>query len=595
MTTPYISAREDPVHYRSRRSAFHSRKYMVAASQPLAVHAGIRLLERGANAAEAAVAVAAALNVTEPGSCGIGGDMFCLFYNAKDGTVKAVNGSGRSPAALTQSLAQSRHPDAGARLPATSPLSITVPGAVAGWIDTLERFGTGKFPLTDLLAPAIDLAENGFPVSRFSAWQWAKAADRLLAASPNGAEVLLADDEKGGKPRAPREGETMYMRGLAATLRRIGELGKAGFYEGPVAEAIVDVVQQCGGVMTLDDLKQHASTFENPISIEYGGVRLWECAPNGQGLVAILALGILEQAHALGIIPTRIEDQIAASSSSDSPLPASAAHHLINALRLAFADAQTHVADPSVAPRAEIVAQLLSPAHLQRRARELASPTAIPHGAPRHASGTVYFSVGDADGNACSFIYSNYMGFGHGAVPRGGGFTLQNRGCGFDLRGDGVNAVAPGKRPYHTIIPGMLTTGGDGEEGGNDLVAAFGVMGGFMQPQGHAQVLLQYLAARKNGGRVDPQDALDAPRFCLQPEQGADGEPAPVDVEAGLFTDADFADLCERGHNLRALDGAARAMFGRGQWVGPVRDAQGKQTGWVGASDGRADGCAFGW
>ncbi|KAJ3365574.1 hypothetical protein GGF32_008707 [Allomyces javanicus] len=607
----FLPGNQVPVNFWSRRSAVFGRRYMVASSQPFATHAGVKILESGGNAADAAVAVAATLNVTEPGSCGIGGDMFCLFFNAKDGTVKAINGSGHSPQALTLDLVREHHPDATDRVPANSPLAITVPGAVAGWADTVTRFGSGKFSLGDLLAPAIDLAENGYPVSQLMARQWAGSQNRLLAASPNGAEMLLRDPVT-GEPRAPREGEIMRLPNLAHTLRIIAAQGPAGFYTGPVAEAIVDVVQSLGGVMTLGDLAMHRSAFTDPISIDYAGHRLWECAPNGQGLVALIALGILDRAHALGLMPDRMEDQLAAKirAHPDQPnVPTQYAHYLIQALRFAFADAQAWITDPAVLPPEETIATLLSPAVLDVRARQLVADTPDlapaplvypPGGAPRFSSDTVYFCVGDAEGNACSFIFSNYQGFGNAAVPKGFGFTLQNRGANFDVDPRSINVVAPHKRPYHTIIPAMLTTPTSSNA---KLISAYGVMGGFNQPQGHVQVLLQYLAGKATGLK-DPQLAIDSPRLCLQPEENVEGvleedgdqkTIAPVDVEEGMLTAEQFAELRAKGHVLREVKGAGRGVFGRGQWAGRLRNENGGETGWIGASDGRADGCAFGW
>ncbi|ORZ38015.1 gamma-glutamyltranspeptidase, partial [Catenaria anguillulae PL171] len=601
----------------SRRSAVLARSHVVATSQPLATQIGHQILSQfpDANAADAAIAIAAALNVLEPGSCGIGGDMFCLYYSATDQTVKAINGSGRSPAALTLELARKLHPDARDRLPASSPHAITVPGAVMGWHDTYHRFGSGKVKWAELLAPAIDLAQHGFPVSRISSAQWVGSEARLKAASPNAAEMLMP-----GTSKAPLEGEWMQLPNLARTLREVADKGaKDGFYRGRIAEAIVGEVQRLGGVMHLDDLEAHASTFEDPISIEYGPVRLWECAPNGQGLVAILALAILDKAHELGVIPTRPEDLLAdhlATASTASPtVPTTYAHLLIQAIGLAFAEGQAHITDPSIVPPADTLAKLLSPTHLTHLASKLSATSrgAAGAGAPFAHTDTVYFSVGDAHGNACSFIFSNYMGFGHGAIPQGCGFTLQNRGCGFVLDATSVNVLGPRKRAYHTIIPGMLTDAASGK-----LVAAMGVMGGYMQPQGHVQVLMQYLAARECERRVkeraggkcpvarfgDPQSALDAKRFLIQPEERLDqcegGVVVPVDVEQGMLSANQLDELRALGHVVREVPLHVISMFGRGQWVGRVhadeatRNRGGPEGWWLGASDGRADGCAFG-
>ncbi|KAI9219764.1 gamma-glutamyltranspeptidase, partial [Blastocladiella britannica] len=537
--------------------------------------------------------------------------------------VSAINGSGRSPRALTLDHARTAHPEIPltGRLPSSSPHAITVPGAVQGWSDTLSKFGTKSF--TEALAPAIELAESGFPVSAFSAWQWGKAASRLLSVSPNGFEMLVPDATAPGGYRAPKEGEMMRNGTLAATLRSIASDGaRDGFYRGRIGQAIVDAVGKIGGTLSLDDLSNHTSTFEPPVSTEYAGMHLWECAPNGQGLVAVLALAILRTAHEVGVLAAPLEDAMRAFWANDHhhPLavPVPVAHVLTQALAMAFADAQARITDPECVPPSAIVGELLAPGHLTVRARLLVvdaslagavseSPKAAATAtlaAPRHSSDTVYLTTADAEGNACSFIFSNYMGFGNGTVPAGCGFTLQNRGCNFDLDPSAANVLAPNKRPYHTIIPAMLTRPTN-DQAASELVAAYGVMGGFMQPQGHVQVLLHWLARGGNGS--SPQLAMDAPRLCIQPiAESTDRAALVVDVEDGLFgpgdaTDAGAAELqrmlqkhdTEHVVTVRVVRGAARALFGRGQWIGKLPGTP--SSGWVGASDGRADGCAFGW
>lgn len=563
-----LSFSEGPgLAFTSRRSCVVARRGMVAASQPLAVAAGLEILAAGGSAADAAVATAAAQSVTEPTSTGIGGDAFALHYAADGGWVTALNGSGRAPEALSlERLAREGFVD---RLPAFHAHTVTVPGACAAWCDLVARHG--RLPLARVLAPAIRLAEEGFPVAPLTAFHWAVGAARQLAAAPNGGELLI-------EGRAPRPGEVFRNLGLARTLRAVAEGGAAAFYEGPIAAALAGVVRQAGGCLTEADLAGHRSDWVTPITTTYRGFRVWECPPNGQGLAALMALNILE-----GFDP------------ADMPVASALRlHRQIEALRLAFADTRWYAADPYTDPAP--LAQLLSKGYADtRRAlmRDDRAALAPGRGAPVAGSDTVYLSVVDGEGNACSFINSNYMGFGTGMVPAGWGFTLQNRGLGFSLDREHPNCLAPGKRPYHTIIPGLITraeaaAGGGGVDAaaespptGEALFACFGVMGGFMQPQGHVQVAMGLI-----DDGLDPQAALDAPRFCIAEEQSG----GPIAVEAGLPEGA-LADLAARGHALTVTSGQARAVFGRGQVI--LRDADSGVL-W-GGSDPRADGCAMGW
>jgi gamma-glutamyltranspeptidase/glutathione hydrolase len=503
------------------------------------------------------VATAAALNVTEPGSTGIGGDCFALYYEAATGAVTALNGSGRAPQALTlERVQRDELINAAGEMPAHHAHTVTVPGACAGWCDFIARHG--RLPMAAILAPAIYLAEEGFPVAPQTAVYWQGAAERLLRHQPGGAALTI-------NGRGPRAGEIFRNPGLARTFRLVAEGGKEAYYRGPIAQAIVSRVQAAGGVMTLDDLAAHTSTWEAAISTVYRGLRVWECPPNGQGLTALLALNVLA-----GF-------EVAATD----PLSVARWHLLIEAMRIAFADTRWHVADP--AHVSVPVTGLLSAEYAAAR-RELFDPARasleVRRGAPVSSSGTVYFCVVDGAGNGCSFINSNYMGFGTGMVPEdaGGswGFSLQNRGHNFTLAADHPNALAPGKRPYHTIIPGLLTREADGS-----LYAPFGVMGGFMQPQGHTQVVV----AVADDGR-EPQAALDRLRFCI--ESGTAG--GAVALEAGL-PPALVAGLEKLGHPLHAnVGGPARAVFGRGQMIRRTADG----VLW-GGSDPRADGCALGF
>ncbi len=520
---------------------------MVATSQPLAAAAGIEILSKGGNAADAAVAVAAALNVTEPISTGIGGDMFALFFDAHTKQISALNGSGRAPATLTLERLKGEGFD---ELPPYHAYTVSVPGACAGWCDLIEKHGTKS--MAEILAPAIKLAEEGFPVAPITSHFWERGAQRQLKSAPNGIELTIDG-------RGPRAGEIFKNPGLARTFQKVAEGGKKNFYQDEIAKAIVSVLKQAGGCLTADDLAAHVSTWETPVSVAYRGYRVYECPPNGQGITALIALNLLE-----GFDLSKLE-----------ALSLDRLHLEIETMRLAFADARWYVSDPQFSNIP--IAQLLSKEYANER-RKLINPRCATidqkRGTPVSSSDTVYFSVVDKFGNACSFINSNYMGFGTGIVPKGWGFTLQNRGHNFDLDPAHPNALSPSKRPYHTIIPTMATREADGS-----LFASFGVMGGFMQPQGHVQVF----AALADSG-LDPQAALDLPRFCI--EDGTAG--GAVALEEGI-PDEVMAALTKRGHQVQKVTGWERALFGRGQII--LRDPQ---TGiLVGGSDPRADGLAM--
>ena len=514
------------LNFESHRSPVYGRRGMVAASQPLAVAAGLQALQAGGTAADAAIATAAALNVTEPASTGLGGDAFALYYEASTRQVTALNGSGRAPQALT--LERLQREGLGQALPPYHPYTVTVPGAASAWCDLTARFG--RLPLAASLAPAIRLAEEGFPVAPLTAFFWRHSAENQLRDSVNGHELTLDG-------RGPQAGEIFRNPGLARTLRRLAEGGKDAFYQGEIAEGIVAVLAEAGGCMALEDLARHSATWVEPLAVNYRGLRVYECPPNGQGVAALLALNLLEGFDLASIPPLSVERL----------------HLEIEAMRLAFADARRYVADPDLAPAP--LGALLGPEYTRQRRALIRPERALPevkYGTPLGSSDTVYLSVVDGEGNACSFINSNYMGFGTGIVPRGWGFSLQNRGHGFSLDPHHPNVLAPGKRPYHTIIPAMATHG----EGG-DLYASFGVMGGFMQPQGHMQVF----SALVDDG-LDPQAALDRPRFCI----AQDDPRGAVSLEEGIPLRV-MARLAEMGHPVTPVSGIGRSLFGRGQII----------------------------
>ena len=525
---------------------------MVATSHPLAAKAGLDILEKGGNAADAAIATAAALNVVEPTSTGIGGDCFALYYDAKNQEVYALNGSGRSGA--KQSIKSMR--DLGINSfqdgnIATSVHAVTVPGAAMGWFDTLEHFGQMK--LNDVLRPAIQLAEEGIPITPVISKHWNDSTELLKSASPNSNELLLNNS-------APLAGDIWKNPNLARVFRELAEGGPEAFYKGSSGKAIVQIVEDLGGHITSIDLANHVSTFDKPISTQYRDYRIWEHPPNGQGIVALIALKVLEQFE-IGKMQRRDPNLL---------------HLLIDTVRLAFRDGLNHVADPSFVDIP--VDWLLSTEHASDLKSLLDSSYSIaPNEGPEKTSDTVYLSVVDGDGNACSFINSNYSGFGTGIIPKGCGFTLQNRGSGFSLDETHPNRLEPSKRPYHTIIPALITHADT-----NELFASIGVMGGYHQPQGHVQTMINLIDFGMN-----PQAALDEPRFSIyrDPPWGV------VSIEDGIADNA-LLELTRRGHRVERSTGASRlGLFGRGQII--VRD---RETGVLwGGSDGRGDGAAVTW
>ncbi|XP_063056991.1 glutathione hydrolase-like YwrD proenzyme isoform X2 [Engraulis encrasicolus] len=479
--------------FRSRRSPVVCLHGCVASSQPLASVIGTDILKKGGNAADAAVAVAAALNVTEPCSTGVGGDSFCLYYDARTGHVRGLNGSGRSARAQSLHLLESLGFSKGSPPPPFHALNITVPGAAACWCDTVRLFGSQKLSMADILEPACDLARQGFPVAEVTAFQWAKWTKAMRDAGRELGGDFLPNQQP------PKHGQVITNPGLAQTFQEMAHRGKAGFYEGRVAEAVVNVIQENGGVLSLEDLKNHTSTEITPIYTDYKTVRLWEVPPNGQGMAALIALNIVEN------FPIKGMDH----NSADY------LHLLVEAFKLSLADATHFNADPA---QVEVPLEgLLAKDYSQQRAQliHMDRARAVKEAGIPRGSDTVYFCVVDGEGNACSFINSNYQGFGTGLVPHGCGFSLHNRGAFFSLDPSHANCMGPEKRPYQTLIPALLTEAASGR-----LLCSLGVMGAFMQPQGHIQVLLNMLEFG-----MDPQRALDAPRVFVQYDEAVDREP----------------------------------------------------------------------
>jgi gamma-glutamyltranspeptidase/glutathione hydrolase len=527
------------------RSLVTTRNGIVASSQPLAARAGTLVLERGGNAVDAAIATNAAVGVMEPAMNGIGGDLFVLYWDAKAGKLHGLNASGWAPTGLTpQALAAKGV----TTMPRDGAASVTVPGAVAGWQALRDRFGTK--PLSELLAPAIHYASEGFPVGEITADAWTAASGRVDA--PSASRIYLP----GGRPPAP--GQLFKNPDLARSLSRIAERGRDGFYKGETADAIVRTLREAGGTMTLADLAELEPEWVEPISTQYRGWTVSEIPPNTQGIAALMMLEIMET-FPLG------------EWGFHSPR---ALHAMIEAKKLAYADMLRYVADPRFG--AVPVAQLLDRTRAARRAKQVDMAKAACEVAPDRLAGltdakggdTIYLSVVDKDGNIVSLIQSIFSAFGSGIVPEGTGFALHNRGGLFTLEPGHPNTLAPRKRPLHTIIPGFMQKDG--------VQIGFGIMGGFNQAQAHAQ----FVAGIADYG-FTIQEALEAGRFTKPTFAGCD-----VEIEA-LVPEATRAQLQRLGHQLLVVP-ARQSNFGWGQAVMARPDGV-----HFGASEPRHDGAAI--
>ena len=522
---------------RSGRSTVYAPRSAVGTSQPLATGAALQIMEQGGNAFDAAVAAAAVLNVTEPYMTGIGGDMFALAWSAAEGGLVGLDASGRAGSRASASALRAAGET---RMPYQEARSVTVPGALSGWQALLDRFGT--MTLAQVLQPAIRIAEEGFPVTPIIAQDWRNTAD-LLRKNPAAAATFLMDGE------GPQAGQWFRNPDLARTFRRVAEGGTAEFYGGSLGQEIVAGLDGLGGYLTVDDLKAHEVRWVNPLSVDDRGYTLWELPPAGQGVAALEMLKMLE-----GF------DLRSMGHNSAQYL-----HTLIEAKKLAYADLEEYVADPDhMKVRAE---QLLAPDFVRTRAASIDPARAADRpqpGALATESETIYLSVADEQGNMVSFICSIYEYFGSGVVVPGTGFALQNRGAGFDIEEGSPNELAPGKRPFHTIIPAFVT-----RDGAPWL--SFGVMGGSMQPQGHVQLLLNLVDFG-----MDLQEAVDAPRF-----RHFNGTTVAIENLPGDVADQ----LRAMGHTLRSPEGVA---FGGAQAVMKL------PKGWAAGSDPRKDGMAAG-
>lgn len=524
------------------RSTVYAPHAMVATSQPLASAAALEVLRSGGNAVDAAVAASAVLGVTEPHMTGLGGDMFAIVWLAKEQRLVAINASGRAGSRMLRDTLIARGFRAGSQQGA---MSVTVPGAVAGWDTLLRRHGTRT--LAQMLQPAIGYARDGFPVTPIIAAQWGEQTELLQRDA-----AAIATYLPGG--RAPRAGEWFRNPDLARTMQAIADSGVAHFYTGTLGRRIVDHVQRLGGFITAEDMRTNAPTWITPISVPFRGYRVWELPPNNQGVAALEMLRILEP-----------YDLKAMGHNSPAYL-----HHLIEAKKLAYADLDRFVGD---ADHLELTAeQMLNDTFISAR-RQLLNPTRaqerVDPGPSRTRSETVYLATADAEGNMVSFINSIYDYFGSGVVVPGTGFALHNRGAGFSLTEGLPNTVAPGKRPFHTLIPGFVTQTVNGRE---QAYMSFGLMGGGVQAQGHVQMLLNHFVFG-----MDIQAAIDAPRF-----RHYNGYRVALEAP---FTDDVRAALEAKGHVLIEQPPIA---FGGAQAI--LRLPRGYSAG----SDPRKDGLAIG-
>jgi gamma-glutamyltranspeptidase / glutathione hydrolase len=517
---------------------------VVSTSHPLAAQVGVSLLQRGGNAVDAAIGAAAAMSILEPCSNGLGSDAFCILWDGKK--LHGLNASGRAPAAWTLEYFRKKYGAAPLQPPARGWDSVTVPGAVAGWVELSRRFGQLAF--AELLAPAIDIAQRGYAVPIVVQEKWAAAVPDLKG-FPGFAETFMPAG------RAPKVGERFVFAGAARALQEIAQTRGKALYGGEIAAAAAAHAAKHGGAMRVEDFAAFSPEWVEPIGLGVYGYRLQQIPPNGQGIAALIALGILQHLDV-------------AAHAVDS---AAGQHLQIEAMKLGFADTYAHVADPVGMRRS--VTQLLDPQYLKRRAA-LIDPNRAQVFGEGHGDtgGTIYLTAADQSGMMVSFIQSNYMGFGSGVVVPEWGLSLQNRGHAFSLDANSPNCVAPRKRPFHTIIPGFLMKDAAPQ-------MSFGVMGGNMQPQGHLQALVRMLLYRQQ-----PQAACDAPRWRFN--QGLS-----INVEAAMPS-ATTLKLRELGHEIEVIQDSYQD-FGAGQFIWRLGDPA--VDGYVAASDPRRDGQAAGY
>lgn len=534
---PYLSTRI-PVFARN----------VVSTSHPLAAQAGLRMLQQGGNAVDAAIAAAAAMTLVEPVSNGLGSDAFCILWDGQQ--LHGLNSSGSAPAAWTQDYFRKKYGADAATPPMRGIDSVTVPGAVGAWAALSERFG--KLPFADLMAPAIEIAERGYLVPPVVQQKW-DAATPILKDQPGFADAFLPWG------RSPKVGELFKFPAAARALKSIAGSKGESFYRGEIAVALEKFSTVHGGSLKASDLAAWKPEWVAPVEREYRGYTLHEIPPNGQGIAALIALGILEKFDIASLPVDSVQSQ----------------HLQIEAMKLAFADVYRYVAERGAM---EVTTeQMLDDAYLASRAKLIDPNRAQDFQAGNPVKGgTIYLTAADENGMMVSFIQSNYMGFGSGCVEPTFGISLQNRGHGFSLKDGSPNQVAPGKRPFHTIIPGFLTKKGQ-------PIMSFGVMGGNMQPQGHLQTLVRMLDYGQN-----PQAACDAPRWRFNAGRA-------INVEAAM-NPATVQGLKDLGHEVEVINDSYQD-FGAGQFIWRVGEEKGKpsEEGYVIASDPRRDGLAAGY
>ncbi|MEI6619444.1 MAG: gamma-glutamyltransferase family protein [Betaproteobacteria bacterium] len=531
--------------YHSTRLPVFARN-IVSTSHPLAAQAGLRMYWQGGNAVDAAIAAAAALTINEPVSNGLGSDAFCILWDGKE--LHGLNASGHAPAAWTPAYFHAKYGAHQANPPKRGMDAVTVPGAVASWAALSQRFG--KLPFADLMQPAIDIAERGYLLPVVVQQKWAAAAEELHS-QPGFAAHFMP------RGRAPQVGELFQFPAAARGLRAIAQTGGEAFYRGEIAQALERFSDRHGGSLRASDLAAYQPEWVKPLAQNYRGYTLHEIPPNGQGIAALIALGILGHFDMAGLARDGVDSQ----------------HVQIEAMKLAFADVYRYIADPrSMQVQTE---QLLDPQYLAQRARLIDLHQAQDFGAGNPVKGgTVYLTAADESGMMVNFIQSNYMGFGSGCVEPQFGISLQNRGHGFSTDPQApntANLVAPGKKPFHTIIPAFLTREGQ-------PVMSFGVMGANMQPQGHMQTLVRMLDYGQN-----PQAACDAPRWRFNTGLA-------INVESGMDP-ATVQGLAARGHQMEVINDSYQD-FGAGQFI--WRAGNPATEGYIAASDARRDGLVAG-
>lgn len=527
--------------YPSQRTAVFANRGMVATSQPLAAQAGLDILKKGGNAIDAAIATAATLTVVEPTSNGIGSDAFALVWTK--GELHGLNGSGPGPKSISIEAVRERGHD---KMPTHGLLPVTVPGTPSAWAELSKRFG--RLSLKEVLQPAVDYAENGYPLTPILGKYWA-IAYRNYKQNLTDEEFQHWFETFAPKGRAPKIGEVWKSKGHAETLRAIAETKGESFYRGEIADKIDAFSKKYNGFLSKEDLAAYKAEWVQPIKIHYRGYDVWEIPPNGQGLVALLALNIASG------YDFKERDTL------------NTYHKQIEAMKLAYTDGKAYITDPKDMPIT--VDTLLSEAYGRSRREQICEEAIEPDPYQPPSGGTVYLATADGEGNMVSFIQSNYMGFGSGLVVPGTGIALQNRGHGFSLNPEEPNALKPGKKTYHTIIPGFLTKD-------DQAIGPFGVMGGYMQPQGHMQVVMNTIDFNLN-----PQAALDAPRW-----QWVGGKKVQVEPH---FPNHLAQALLRKGHQIEMT--VDTGGFGRGQMI--WRDLE---TGvLVGGTESRTDGSIAAW